>query len=252
MLPSCLPPLPAGTPLGDPIEVGALAAALSPSSPGGSSSNGSARVVALASVKSCYGHTEGTAGITGLLLAAAAAQQQVLPPVVNLRAMNPYVAAALGSFGSSSVAIPRQAAPDAAAASVDAAGETSAHRVAGTSSFGMSGVNAHMLLSPAAAAALAVAPAAPLPWELQRYWPVPQQHRLLQLPRLAGPGAVRFAAAVSSNAALGYLWGHVIGGEPSSCLLWPDNPCFVRYSLQLNWADVAMVSSLPRPPQVGH
>jgi hypothetical protein len=178
-------------------------------------------VVALASVKSCFGHTEGTAGITGLLLAAAAAQQQVLPPVVNLRAVNPYVAAALGFFGSSSsVGVPRQAAPDAAASAVDASGGIATDRVAGTSSFGMSGVNAHMLLSPVAADAVAVAAgaAAPLPWERQRYWPLPQQHRLLQLPRLAGPGAVRFAAAVSSTAALGYLWGHVINGEPTSCL----------------------------------
>lgn len=50
-----------GTPLGDPIETGALGQALSargaPSQP----------AVAIAAVKSCYGHTEGAAGLTGLL-----------------------------------------------------------------------------------------------------------------------------------------------------------------------------------------
>jgi 3-oxoacyl-(acyl-carrier-protein) synthase len=48
-----------GTPLGDPIEVGALGQALQ--------GRGAARrsVVTLAAVKSCYGHTEGAAGLTG-------------------------------------------------------------------------------------------------------------------------------------------------------------------------------------------
>lgn len=44
-----------GTPLGDPIEVGALGQALA-------NSQGSA---ILGSVKACYGHTEGAAGLTG-------------------------------------------------------------------------------------------------------------------------------------------------------------------------------------------
>lgn len=197
-----------GTPLGDPIEVGALAAALG----GAGGKNGASRMLSLASVKSCYGHTEGTAGITGLLLAAGAAQQQLLPPIVNLRSMNPYVGAALSGFGGSngsgsSVALPRQAAPSSSSSS-------GASPVAGTSSFGMSGVNAHVLLSPAAGAPAPSEGASGLPWELQRFWPVPQQHRLLQLPRLGGPGAVRFAGALSSTAALGYLWDHTINGRP--------------------------------------
>jgi acyl transferase domain-containing protein len=48
-----------GTPLGDPIEVGALGQALQ--------GRGAPRrgVLTLAAVKSCYGHTEGAAGLTG-------------------------------------------------------------------------------------------------------------------------------------------------------------------------------------------
>ena len=48
-----------GTPLGDPIEVNALGAAL------GSGAGSRRSHVAIGAVKSCYGHTEGTAGLTG-------------------------------------------------------------------------------------------------------------------------------------------------------------------------------------------
>ena len=37
------------------------------------------------SLQACYGHTEGTAGITGVLLAAAALQRASAPGVINLR-----------------------------------------------------------------------------------------------------------------------------------------------------------------------
>ncbi len=54
-----------GTPLGDPIEVSALGQALN--------ARGRARSqVAIAAVKSCYGHTEGAAGLTGDTLFASA------------------------------------------------------------------------------------------------------------------------------------------------------------------------------------
>ena len=61
-----------GTPLGDPIEVGALGqAAACGKGPD------PAPCLTMGSVKSCYGHTEGAAGITGMLLAISALQQQV-------------------------------------------------------------------------------------------------------------------------------------------------------------------------------
>lgn len=63
-----------GTPLGDPIEVGALGQAASVAK-----SSVEAPRLTMGSVKSCYGHTEGAAGITGMLLAVSALQQQVRP-----------------------------------------------------------------------------------------------------------------------------------------------------------------------------
>ena len=47
-----------GTPLGDPIEVGALGQGLQHAA-------GDSGTILILSNKSCYGHTEGTAGLSG-------------------------------------------------------------------------------------------------------------------------------------------------------------------------------------------
>ena len=128
-----------GTALGDPIEVGALASALPAQSQQQPFTSGSSSPLTLASNKSCYGHTEGAAGLTGLLLAACMAGQQVAPAIMHLRTINPYVAAALADWSAQSsktLHLPRQL----------ASGASAGQGVAGTSSFGMSGVNAHMLV----------------------------------------------------------------------------------------------------------
>ena len=190
-----------GTPLGDPIEVGALGQA------GGSRSNGnsnrtSAQPVVLGSVKSCYGHTEGAAGLTGLLMAAMAATQQGSAPVLHLRSTNPYVEAALADWrksGSWAAVVPRQqqAAQQAA-------------QLAGTSSFGMSGVNAHALVSASAEGEAAASGAAFSDQLLQRQrlWPLPPMHPLLHL-----------GAAVQQRAVL-------------SCTLWRPHLAYLQqYSL---------------------
>ncbi len=60
-----------GTPLGDPIEVGALGQGLgsggSRKQQQGHSSGPGRRPLMLLSNKACYGHTEGTAGISGTM-----------------------------------------------------------------------------------------------------------------------------------------------------------------------------------------
>jgi hypothetical protein len=64
--------------------------------------------------QACYGHTEGTAGITGALLAITALRQSAAAPIVNLRSVNPYVTAALSDWGSLKgldAHAPRQLAP---------------------------------------------------------------------------------------------------------------------------------------------
>lgn len=82
-----------GTPLGDPIESGALRKAAAPPP----SLTGSARIsppgpspLTLTAIKTLTGHLEGSAGLAGLLQAIACLRQRATPPM-RLRAMNPYV-----------------------------------------------------------------------------------------------------------------------------------------------------------------
>lgn len=64
-------------------------------------------------VQACFGHTEGAAGLTGLLTAMSQLADCQLPGIMCLRNINPYVSAALSEWdqsSSSSLFAPRQAA----------------------------------------------------------------------------------------------------------------------------------------------
>lgn len=180
---------------------------------GGALSQRSRRVLALGSNKSCYGHTEGAAGLTGLLLALNSQQRQALAPIVGLREVNPYVASAVDDSRSRhalAAALPRQLAPMAAAGPAQAA--------AGSSSFGMSGVNAHMLLVPTGAVPPAPGRAEPPAWQRQRYWPAPAPHPLLLHCTLAAAASgsagrtAHFAASFVGSGA-SFLRDHRVGGR---------------------------------------
>ena len=81
------------------------------------------------------------AGLTGMLLAISSVCQQASAPIKHLRTVNPYVGAALVEkkpLQSQRLQLPREHA---------ALQQSSQPCTAGTSSFGMSGVNAHMLVT---------------------------------------------------------------------------------------------------------
>jgi hypothetical protein len=186
-----------GTPLGDPIETGAIGAALA--------GPPRAAPLVLASSKACYGHTEGAAGLAGVLLAAGALRHAVVPPVVNLRALNPYVAAGLHDWSAKHgvvAAVPRQAAPAALGAALP---------LAGTSSFGMSGVNAHMLLR-SGTQVDSLPPTTPLVWQRQRHYPVPPAQAVLASASTGSAGSAAFACDLGSPR-LAFLRDHVVGGS---------------------------------------
>ena len=117
-----------GTPLGDPIEVGALVQVLGAGRP-------AEDPLLIGSVKTNLGHTEAAAGIAGLIKTVLALQHNEIPPHLHLATLNPHIAALGGA-----IHIPRQ--PTA----WPVRGRT---RIAGVSSFGLSGTNAHLVVEEA-------------------------------------------------------------------------------------------------------
>ena len=53
------------------------------------------------SVKACFGHTEGAAGIHGALLAMLAVQNSAAPPIMHSRSLNAYVKNAIADWKTS-------------------------------------------------------------------------------------------------------------------------------------------------------
>jgi len=121
-----------GTPLGDPIEVGALAAVLA----------GGARGVALAAGKSSVGHTEPAAGLVGAAHAISSLQKRLVQPILHLHKLNPYMEGALAAPNARLFAMPRQAGGFAMAGAPTAG-------LMGVSSFAFQGTNAHALVAAA-------------------------------------------------------------------------------------------------------
>ncbi|MHB8474545.1 MAG: type I polyketide synthase, partial [Gammaproteobacteria bacterium] len=117
-----------GTPLGDPIEVLALAEVLK------EGRDPDARCL-IGSVKTNIGHTEAAAGIAGLIKVVLALQHEEIPPHLHFTAINPV--------------IPLDQLPLEIA--TEARSWTAGERVryAGVSSFGFGGTNAHIILQEA-------------------------------------------------------------------------------------------------------
>jgi acyl transferase domain-containing protein/acyl carrier protein len=115
-----------GTSLGDPIEIHAITAALG---------EGRARPLVVGSVKTNLGHLEAAAGVTGLLKVALALQHGEIPPHLHFQQLNPHI-----DVGGFPLEIPRGG---------KAWPRTAERRLAGVSSFGFTGTNAHAILEEA-------------------------------------------------------------------------------------------------------
>jgi len=117
-----------GTPLGDPIELRALHAVLG--------RRDAAQPLVVGSVKTNIGHLEPAAGVAGLIKAVLSLQHQQIPPHLHLTEVNPEIA--LDELG---MTIPTRAIAWPAG--------DGGPRVAGVSSFGASGTNAHVVVEEA-------------------------------------------------------------------------------------------------------
>ena len=89
-----------GTPLGDPIELGAAAAVLC-SGNAGSKQHTRPRSMSLQSSKSWMGHAEPASGVVGLLYAATSLRLAVDLPVMHLGRMSGHALGAMGATESS-------------------------------------------------------------------------------------------------------------------------------------------------------
>ncbi|WP_160161988.1 type I polyketide synthase, partial [Streptomyces sp. F-3] len=115
-----------GTPLGDPIEAGALAEVFGPD-------RDEDRPVYLGSSKSNIGHTQAAAGVAGVMKMVLALQHQMLPKSLYADEPSPHIA-----WEGSGLKLLDEARPWPR--------EAGRVRRAGVSSFGLSGTNAHMVL----------------------------------------------------------------------------------------------------------
>ncbi|MBK8254807.1 MAG: SDR family NAD(P)-dependent oxidoreductase [Polyangiaceae bacterium] len=122
-----------GTSLGDPIEVEALKAVL-----GAVREDGTPCV--LGAVKTNIGHLEAAAGIAGIIKSALVLQKGIIPKNLHMRALNPRI-----SLEGTPFMLPTE----------NRRWEKSDKpRLAGVSSFGLSGTNAHVILEEAPAESL--------------------------------------------------------------------------------------------------
>jgi acyl transferase domain-containing protein/phospholipid N-methyltransferase len=113
-----------GTLLGDPIEVEALAAVYGRDRPRGNP-------LWLASGKTNYGHLESAAGVAGFIKAVLSLHHRKLPPHLHFRTPSPHI-----PWDSTPFRIPTEL--------IDWPADSG--RIAGVSSFGLAGTNAHLLL----------------------------------------------------------------------------------------------------------
>ncbi|GJM23218.1 MAG: polyketide synthase [Planctomycetota bacterium] len=121
-----------GTSLGDPIEVAALDAVFGPGR------DRERHPLMIGSVKTNIGHAEPAAGIAGLIKVVQILEHGVIPPHLHLNEPNPHI-----PWDETIVRVPRSATPWPR-------GERP--RMAGVSSYGFGGSNAHVILAEAPAA----------------------------------------------------------------------------------------------------
>ncbi|MFF9393446.1 beta-ketoacyl synthase N-terminal-like domain-containing protein [Streptomyces griseoluteus] len=113
-----------GTAIGDPVEFEALRRVFA-------TPNRQPRTLTLGAVKPSIGHTDAAAGVAGLIKATLAVERAVMPGTLHFRAPNPEL-----ELDSTPFTVTAETRP----------WDTEGPRVAGVSSFGLGGSNAHVVV----------------------------------------------------------------------------------------------------------
>jgi len=206
-----------GTPLGDPIELKALAPIYGRPE--------RSEPLWLGSVKTNLGHLEGAAGIAGLIKAVLMVQHGQIPPHLHLRQPTPYLdwSAWALNVPTETTIWPR--------ADHHKAGRP---RRAAVSSFGFSGTNAHVLVEQA-------------PLEAHLPWPAPatplQQGDWLLLSAASQAGVLALAAQLAA-----WLPGQPAEAWPAICATTRHGRSHHRWRLALPAANAAEALALLKGP----
>ncbi|KAI2621838.1 amino acid adenylation domain-containing protein [Hypoxylon sp. NC1633] len=118
-----------GTPAGDPVEAEAITSVFFP---GMNSQTHESGPLFVGSIKTVFGHTEGTAGLAALLKASLAVQHSVIPPNLLFNRLNPRIKPFYANLR-----VPTSATPWSTVTGV---------RRASVNSFGFGGTNAHAIV----------------------------------------------------------------------------------------------------------
>ncbi len=167
-----------GTKLGDPIEISGLARAIGDQLPPG-------QICAIGSSKSNIGHAEGASGIAGLTKVLLQMREGVIAPSLHSRSLNPNINFDATPFRVNQALMPWPRANSSG---------REAPRVAGLSSFGAGGANAHLIVAEHIAEARPVAATIPalIPLSARSSWQLRQQaENLLQYLQSGKPAALR-------------------------------------------------------------
>ncbi len=115
-----------GTKVGDPMEIKAIEKAYK--------SKNRIEPLLIGSVKTNVGHTESCSGITGIMKVVLAMEHDTIPPHINLKNLNPAI-----NLGAIPASIPLETTPWKR-------NDDGTPRLAGISSFGITGTDAHVIL----------------------------------------------------------------------------------------------------------
>ena len=210
-----------GTPLGDPIEVGAIAAVFDHAA----GAAGGFGTLSLGAPKSSMGHSEPAAGISSMIRAVGVLQRAAVPPVLHLTALNEHI-----------ITIQSMRAPGLVRLLADRVAKAPTTRTAGAtaggggvgavsiSAFAFQGTNAHAIVagSGSGSGGRGRTPDSGMTlWDAKRLWIAPPSHPMLSSfsaplessSTLAASSIIFIHAHIGAAASQAYLWDHRVSGR---------------------------------------